>query len=73
MVGEENVGSGKVAKGHNISVRNHETPLIADINVYVYIRHRQLRQNGDSLRIVKEESKKAHNPNKWKNPIFAYC
>ena len=56
--------SGKVAKCHDISVRNHENLPIADINVYVYISHRQLRQNGDSLRIVKEESRNAQNANK---------
>ena len=64
MVGEENMASGKVAKCHDISVRNHENLPIADINVYVYISHRQLRQNGDSLRIVKEESRNAQNSNK---------
>ena len=57
MVGEKDVGSEKVAKYHDISARNHGNLPIADINVYVYIRHRQLRQNRDSLRIVKEESK----------------
>ena len=64
MVGEANVDSGKVAKCHDISVRNHENLPITDINVYVYISHRQLRQNGDSLRIVNEESKNAQNANK---------